>query len=175
MNRSMEKLTRVPLVMAIAGLLLAVLASAASDKPEKAVDPTFRPGGKVDLHLTLRAPEGWHLNYMVPLRVQFDPEQMKKLPLAVDKITWEYKLDKYQPQYELTIPVRVAKGAEDGTLRFTLSAAAGICDDPVTQCTFVNEDVPVELTVQAKAAKGAKGQALAKGALKTEHCFSPPE
>jgi len=171
----MAKLTRILLVTAIAGLLLVVLAAAESEKPEKAPDPTFRPGAKVNLSLTLRAPEGWNLNYMVPLRVQFDPEQMRKLPLVVDKITWEYKLDKYQPEFELSIPVRVAKGAEDGTLRFTLSAAAGICDEPVTQCTFVNEDVPVALTVQAKAAKGAKGQALAKGALKAEHCFSCPE
>lgn len=168
-------MTRILMVTAIAGLLLAVLAAAESDKPEKAPDPTFRPGAKVNLRLTLHAPEGWHLNYLVPLRVQFDPEQLRKLPLVVGKITWEYKLDKYQPQYELSIPVKVAKGADDGTLHFTLTAAAGICDEPVTQCTFVNEDVPVELTVQAKAVKGAKGQALAKGALKAEHRFSPPE
>jgi hypothetical protein len=142
-------------------------------KPEEPA-PSFAPGAVVTLAITLSSPEQWVLNYMVPLRLQFDEKALKTAPYSVAKPVWDFKFEHYIPRYTAEVPIKLNKGLPDGPPPVSLQVLCSICAASGEECTFAIEDLTVEVPVLAKAAPGAKNQALSKGTLNAKHKLSLP-
>ena len=143
----------------VASLLAPLLLSAASS----AEAPSFKPGAKVTLVFDVRAPEKWHLNSALPLRLEFDKDELKKLPLKLDKETWDYKVVKDPPSQSFELPVTLSSKAAEGTLTIPVKLQCGMCIED--QCTIVSEDILLKVVVKKTAPSGSKNQAQAKGKL----------
>ncbi|MCC7479011.1 hypothetical protein IT575_11215 [bacterium] len=146
-------------------LVLSALLAAAPLLLSAAVadSPSFKPGAKVTLVLDVRAPEKWHLNSALPLRVEFDAEDLKKLPVKLDKTTWDFSVVKDPPSQSFEVPVTLTSKAAEGTLSIPAELQCGMCIED--QCTIVKEDLEFKITVKKSAAGGSKNQAQAKGKL----------
>lgn len=142
-------------------------------QPEEPL-PSFAPGATVTLAITLSSPEQWVLNYMVPLRLQFDEKALKDAPFTVAKPVWDFKFEHYLPRFTAEVPIKLKKNLPDGPLPVSLQVLCSICAASGDECTFAIEEVSVEVPVLAKAAPGTKNQALAKGTFKTKHRLSLP-
>lgn len=160
------------LILALCAVLLAA-AKAPASKPAPP-KPVFRPGASVTLEVTLKSPEDWKLNHMVPVRVSFDKDQLKRKSFSASKESWDFKLPTYVKQQILTIPITLSKKAPDGTLAIPLDIQCSICDDPGTQCTFANERLTVNVEVRAKAPAGSSAEPLAKGKVTAGYRLSAP-
>jgi len=146
----------------------------ADPAPAKQTPPSFAPGAEVTLKITLQAPDQWVLNYMVPIRLQFDEKQLKDAPYKVSKTTWDFTIEHYVPRQTFELPITLAKGVADGTLDVPVGVLCSICAGAGDECTFVMETAVVHVKVQAKAEPGAKDQALSKGAATCLHHLSLP-
>lgn len=136
----------------------------ADSAPAKETVPSFAPGAAVTLKITLVAPEQWNLNYMVPIRLQFDEKLLKDAPYKVSKTTWDYTIKHYVPRQTFELPITLAKSVADGTLDVPVNVLCSICTVAGDECTFAMDTAVVHIKVQAKAEPGAKDQALSKGA-----------
>lgn len=136
--------------------------------------PSFAPGAEVTMKITLEAPDQWNLNYMVPIRLQFDEKQLKGAPYKVSKSTWDFTIKHYSPKETFELPITLAKSAPEGKLEVPVAVLCSICADTGEECTFAMETAVVDIKVQAKADPGAKDQALARGAVSCVHHLSLP-
>ena len=152
-------------------LLSAAKPAAPKPQPEKVY---FRPGAVVTLELTLKSPEDWKLNHMVPIRFTFDKDQLKRKSFSAAREFYDFKLQAYVKQHTVSIPITLSKKAADGTLSIPLDIQCSICDDPGTQCTFANERMIVNLDVRAKAPAGSSADPLAKGKVTAGYRLSAP-
>jgi hypothetical protein len=148
-------------------------AAQASDEDEQQ-QPSFRPGAEVTLAITLRAPKYWQLNYLTPLRLQFDEKYLKDAPLAVKQPVWDFELDSYLQQYTAEIPIRLGRSVPDGTLEIPLEILASICESSGESCTFCNEHMVVDVAVLRDAPPDAENQALSEGAAESTYRLSVP-
>lgn len=165
--------TTLPVLVMLA-LCAALLLAAKPAAPQAAPQPAFfRPGAKVILEVTLKSPEDWKLNHLVPIRVSFDKDQLKLKAFAVSRDFWDFHLDAYTKQHTLSIPIVLSKSAADGTLSIPLDIECSICDDPGTQCAFANERMTLNLEVRAKA-PAAGSEPLAKGKVSAGYRLSIP-
>lgn len=173
------------LPVAVAALLLWPLPSAATDesapepaaagsKADKPMPPSFAPGAEVTLALTIVPPEQWQLNYLVPLRLQFDEEYLKDAPFSVDHAVWDFKLKSYLPRYTAEIPIMLSDDLEDGPLLIPLEVLGSICENSGESCTFSRDNFSVKLTVLSKAPPDTKNQALSEGTAEASHRLSLP-
>jgi hypothetical protein len=154
----MKRLLRGLALSLLALPLILALSAAESDAP------SFKPGAKITLVLEVKAPPKWHLNSLVPLRVEFDKEALKKLPLKLEKDSWDFTVVKDPPSQSFELPIALTSKAKNGTLSIPAKLLCGYCNDE--GCTFANEEVKVSLVVKDKAEKGSKNQAQGKGQIK---------
>lgn len=136
---------------------------AAQTDGEDEQPPSFRPGAEVTLAITLKAPKYWQLNYLTPLRLQFDEKYLKDAPLAVKQAVWDFELDSYLEQYTAEIPIRLGRGVPDGNLEIPLEILASICESSGESCTFCNENISVDVAVMRIAPPDTENQALSEG------------
>lgn len=148
--------------IAVASMLL--LATAAADK-EPEPDPTFRPGAKVSLELTVKAPKGWELNYLLPIEVVFDEKQLKKAPFTVEKSSLSFKLKEYTEQAVLKIPLELKPESKPGEIAIPFDLDYSICELESDHCTFSVQDIEIPLKIESTAPKGSKSRALKAGSL----------
>ena len=144
------------------------------DEEQKQVPPSFKPGAQVTLAVTVQAPERWLLNYLVPLRLQFDEEYLEKAPFTVEQAVWDFSFDKYIESYTAKVPLLLSPELPDGVLVVPLVVMCSICDEGGESCTFSNEDLAVPLVVRAEAGADEKNQALNKGELPFAHLLGAP-
>ena len=139
------------------------------------VPPSFQPGAAVELAITLKAPRDWNLNYMVPIRFEFDEEYLKHAPVSVKQRTWDFEIKSYLPSATFVIPVTLDKDLADGELAVPLPIACSVCESSGESCTFCMETMTINIVVQATAAEGdGKDRAQAKGTLQVDHRLSLP-
>jgi len=169
-------LTGMLLTLAVAQAQDDVEAAEPAKQEEKAPPPpSFKPGAQVNLALTLKAPRGWNLNYMVPLRFEFDKEYLKDAPIKVKQQTWDFNIESYLPEATFVIPVTLKKGLKDGDLSIPLPIICSICESSGEMCTFCMENMTIKLVVKAEPAEGdGKHQAQDKGTLESTHRLSLP-
>ncbi len=141
-------------------LLLAPLVLSAASSSDT---PSFKPGAKVTLVLEVKAPEKWHLNSALPLRVEFDKDALKTLPVKMAKTTWDYTVVKDPPSQSFELPIELTGKALEGTLTIPAEMQCGMCIED--QCTIVKEDIQFKVVVKKTAASGSKNQAQSKGKL----------
>lgn len=158
------------------GLACALALAAAKPAPKQAAAPpvSFKPGASVTLELTLKSPENWKLNYMAPVRLSFDKDQLKKGAITASKSSWDFKLKQYSKSYTASIPITLGKNLKDGRLAVPVDIACSVCDDPGDQCTFANERMIVSIEIKA-ANGGDPTQAAVKGPVKVSYRISTPE
>jgi len=177
-------MTRVVLLV-LAALLLAPLAAVAAEKSaddgeqankaeEQPAPPSFAPGAKVILALTILPPDQWQLNHLVPLRLQFDEEYLKDAPFTVKQPVWDFTLKSYMPRYTAEIPIQLAADLADGELTIQLEVLGSICEASGEACTFCKENISIELTILGKALPDTKNQALNEGTATDAHRLSLP-
>jgi hypothetical protein len=135
------------------------------DREQKPVPPSFKPGAEVTLAITLQAPEHWHLNYLVPLRLQFDEEYLEEAPFSVEKPVWDFSFDDYVESYTARLPLVLGADLPEGVLTIPLRAMCSICDESGESCTFSQQDAAVPLIVRIEAPAEQKNQALLSGEL----------
>lgn len=148
--------------------------TAQADGEEEQQPPSFRPGAEVTLAVTLKAPKYWQLNYLTPLRLQFDEKWLKDAPLAVKQPVWDFELDSYLEQYTAEIPVRLGRSVPDGTLEIPLEVLASICESSGESCTFCNENISVDVVVMRIAPPDSENQALGEGEVARAYRLSAP-
>jgi len=148
--------------------------AAQADDEQEQQPPSFRPGAEVTLAITLRAPKYWQLNYLTPLRLQFDEKFLKDAPLAVKQPVWDFELESYLEQYTAEIPIRLGRSVPDGTLTIPLEVLASICESSGESCTFCNEHIVVDIMVLREAPPDTENQALGEGAAESAHRLSAP-
>jgi hypothetical protein len=147
-------------------LLALLLLCAAADDKEKEPDPTFRPGAEVSIELTVKAPRGWQLNYLLPIQAIFDEKQLKDAPYAPVSNTVSFKLKEYAEEAVLTIPVKLKKSARPGEVEVPFGLDYSICNIESEDCTFNVQSARVTADVETSAPAGTKNRALATGSLK---------
>lgn len=164
------------LALALLGLPLATARAADPGEAPAAKEPppTFAPGAEVKLLITLQAPEQWVLNYLVPIRLQFDEKALKEAPFKVSQSVWDFKIEHYVPRHTFELPVVLKTGLPDGEVKIPVQVMCSICAAGGEECTFAMETIVAKVKVQAKAAEGAKNQALAKGSLPLAYRLSLP-
>jgi hypothetical protein len=135
--------------------------------------PSFKPGAKVTLVLEVKAPPKWHLNSQVPLRVEFDKEKVKNLPVKLDKTTWDFTVVKDPASQSFELPISLTGKAKNGTLEIPAKLLCGYCNDE--GCTFANEELKVSIVVKDKAPKDSKNQAQASGKISKTVTLQVPE
>lgn len=173
----------------IAGLLLIMLmtlpALAAegaggtgdSTKPEP---PSFQPGAKVELTITVTAPKGWAINYLAPLRFEFSKdyvasnEQPDGIQFSVSKPQWDFTLEGYQKEYTASVLIQLDGKLPDGEIAIPLTILCSICNDAGDACTFGTEEISIPLVVRSKAPKNEKDQAQAEGTLAYSQAIALP-
>lgn len=153
------------LTTGLLAILALLLLTAAADKKDKDPDPTFKPGADVSIELTVKAPKGWHINYMLPLTVIFDDKLLKDEPFTVDKTVLSFKLKEYVHETVLDIPVHLKEDVKAGKLTVPFDLDYSICEETTENCTFDLQDIKIPLQVETEAPKGSKDRALAKGDL----------
>jgi hypothetical protein len=158
---------------AVLALLLALLLCAAGQPTTGVSNPSFKPGADVTLEIKLKAPGGWKINYVPPIRFSFDAEKLKSAGFTVSKAQWEVKPGKYVKELTVSIPIKLKSGLKDGTLSVPVDIACSICDEPGVHCSFANESMTLKLDVKAKAPQGS-AQPQTKGKFAQEHKLSPP-
>jgi hypothetical protein len=166
-------------LLVIALMMSSVWAADAKGEPnskaeEKAL-PLFKPGAEVALALTVKAPKHWVLNYMVPLRVSFDEEKLKKAPFTVKQSDWDFEFEEYVGEYVASVPVKLKQNLPDGEIKIPLMVQCSICTDSGDLCSFAAENASVVVQVLAKAPEGAKQQPVAKGEMPAAVKLVPPE
>lgn len=139
-----------------------LLLTAAANKPG---EPTFKPGAQVTIDLTVKAPQGWRINYLLPVQVMFDKQVLKQAPFTVDKSTLSFTLKEYAEETVLTIPVKLKQNAKPGQLTVPFDLDYSICEKKSDNCTFDVEDVDVKVLVEEGAPDGSRERALAAGHL----------
>lgn len=168
--------------MASAGWTAAPAASPADPVVEttaaamaRPVPPSFQPGARVVLALKLQAPQDWGLNYLVPIRLQFDKEYLKTAPFKVDQAIWDTTIESYLPEYIIEIPVVLDTRLADQALTIPIDVQCSICESTGEQCTFCMETLTVKLQVKRAPAEGdGANQALAQGTLEYSYRLSLP-
>jgi hypothetical protein len=173
----------------IAGLLLIMLmtvpalateGSGGTGDSAKPEPPSFQPGAEVELAITLTAPKGWAINYLVPLRFEFgkdyvkSDEQPDSTEFSVNKPQWDFTLDEYQKQYTASVLIQLDGKLPDGEITIPLTILSSICDDAGDACTFCTEEISVPLVVRSKAPKNEKTQAQAEGTVGYSHTLALP-
>jgi hypothetical protein len=141
---------------------------------EKALPPSFAPGATVTLALEIRPPEQWQLNYLVPLRLEFDEEYLKEAPFTVKQAVWDFTLKSYMPRYTAEIPLTLNTDLADGALTIPLKLMGSICESSGEMCTFCIENVTVKLEVLSVAPPDTENQALSTGIAQHSHRLSLP-
>ena len=144
-------------------------------KAEEKPLPLFKPGAEVTLALTVKAPKHWVLNYLVPLRVSFDKEQLKKAPFSVKQLDWDFEFEEYTGEYVASVPVKLQRNLPDGEIEIPLTVQCSICTDTGDQCSFAAENANVVVQILAKAPEDAKQQPVAKGEMPAAVRLVPPE
>lgn len=134
--------------------------AAAVEKPQP---PSFAPGAAVTLALTILPPEQWQLNYLVPLRLQFDEEYLEDAPFSVEQAVWDFSFKSYMPRYTAEIPIQLDPSLADGPLAISLEVFGSICEASGESCTLAKENLTVELMILSEAPPDTENQALSKG------------
>lgn len=147
-------------------LLTLTAVAFAAEKPKEA-PPTFKPGADVALELTVRAPEGWNINYLLPVQVIFDEEYLRKAPFSVNNTSFSFKLKEYADEAVFTVPVKLNAKASAGDLKIPFKLDYSICNVESDECTFDTVDFNVGLKVESSAPAGEKNRALSSGTLKS--------
>jgi hypothetical protein len=164
---------RVVVVMTLAALVALGAGSASQAKNDAA--PSFKPGAQVTLAIKLKAPSGWKISHVPPIRLSFDKQQLKNYGFTVAKNSFDFDPGKYVKEYTANIPIKLKAGVKDGALKVPVNVSCSICDDAVVQCSFANESMELSVQVLAKAPAGSTAQAQAKGTVSHEHTLRPPE
>ncbi|MBN2082071.1 hypothetical protein JW859_07670 [bacterium] len=168
------------LLICLAGWLVILVTAAAdpdiakSETEETLPPPSFAPGANVTLALNLKAPSQWHLNYLVPIRVQFDEEYLKEAPFTVKKTVWDFTIESYLPRHTIEIPVYLKLGTDDGTLKVPFKLQCSICEMSGESCTFCMENVSFPVEVLSTAPADSQNQALAEGTADYDYRLSLP-
>jgi hypothetical protein len=149
-------------------------AGATARAEEQPLPPSFAPGAKVTLALTILPPDQWQLNYLVPLRLQFDDEYLKDAPFTVKQPVWDFTLKSYMPRYTAEIPIQLNADLADGELVIPLEFMGSICESSGESCTFCRENVKFQLTVLSEAPPDTDNQALNEGIAADTHRLSLP-
>lgn len=152
--------------------LLAVSIAAADSQTAPPPAPSFKPGATVTLVLEVKAPQKWHLNSAIPLRLQFKQDDIKGLPIKLEKETWDFKVKNDPPSQSFELPIKLTSKAVEGTVTIPCKLMCGICEDD--QCTITNEDVKIKVVVKKSAPKDSKNQAQASGKLSQTHKLTAP-
>lgn len=149
--------------------------TAAETAAETPVPPSFQPAAKVTLAITLQAPRNWNLNYLVPVRLQFDKEYLKTAPFKVKTEQWDTTIKSYVPEYTIEIPITLAKDLADECLAIPIEVICSVCESTGEQCTFAMETMQLKLIVKSEAGDDDDdNQALAKGTLEYTYRLSLP-
>lgn len=156
---------RFAVVLALAMLL--ALGSGAVSQAKSDATPSFKPGAQVTLAVKLRAPSGWKISHVPPIRISFDKQQMKNYGFTANKESFDFDPGKYVKEYTANVPIKLKQGLNDGAVKVPVNVTCSICDESGTQCSFANESMELKVQVQAKA--------QAKGTLPHEHTLRPPE
>lgn len=147
---------------------VAVPADEGSDDQRQSLpEPSFRPGASLAWELELKAPSGWHINYLLPVAVSFDREQLKGLPVSLAQERFEFELKDYAESYKALIPLQVSPKAADGEYKLPAQVDCGICTEDNSACTFGGAEASVLLRVRQSAPKSEKNQAQPKGILRS--------
>ncbi len=173
----------------IAGLLLIMLmtvpalaaeGAGGASGPTKPEPPSFQPGAEVELVVTIKAPKGWAINYLAPLRFEFGKdyvageEQPDGMQFNVSKSQWDFALEEYQKEYTASVLIQLDAKLPDGEITIPLIILCSICDDAGDACTFGTEEISVPLVVRSKAPKTEKNQAQAEGTLAYSQAIALP-
>ena len=157
----------------LALLSLSVLAHA--EKDAKQAVPSFKPGAKVEVVLSINCPKGWAHNPNVPLKLKFDEEYLKTAPFSVGQPVFSTKIEGHPHSAEIKVPITLSGKLPDGELKIPAQVDAFICLDDESMCVVASEAVSMRIRVQDKAAKGEKNQAQGKGSLTLSHLLEMPE
>jgi hypothetical protein len=149
----------------------AELMAQAQEQPQP---PSFAPGAKVTLALTVLPPDQWQLNHLVPLRLQFDEEYLKDAPFTVKQPVWDFTLKSYMPRYTAEIPIQLNADLADGELIVPLEILGSICESSGEACTFCRENGKFKLLVLSQAPPETENQALKDGTASDTHRLSLP-
>lgn len=175
----MKQIRFLPLAAALLfclGLAAPSLADESAEDPRVSLPrPSFRPGAAVSLQISLVSPPGWQINYLVPVLISFDKEQLRKLPIILGKEHWEFELSEYQRTYVAAIPGQVGLKAPDGEYSIPFKVECSICDEAAGACTFSEAEGSALLRVRATAPKSEKNQALAKGIVELSVNLPAPQ
>lgn len=156
---------RFAIVLALAMLL--ALGIGASSQAKSDAAPSFKPGAQVTLAIKLKAPSGWKISHVPPIRLSFDKQQMKNYGFTAAKVSFDFDPGKYVKEYTANVPIKLKPGLNDGAVKVPVNVSCSICDEAAVQCSFANESMELKVPVQAKA--------QAKGTLSQEHTLRPPE
>jgi len=164
---------RLIMTICLAVLSLSMLAHAARD--EKQAPPSFKPGAKVEVLLSIDCPKGWAHNPNVPLTLKFDEEYLKTAPISVSQPSFSAKFEGHPHSVQLKVPLTLSGKLANGELKIPAQVDAFICLDDESICVVASEAVTIRIMVQDKAAKGEKNQAQGKGSLALSHLLEMPE
>ncbi len=162
-------------LMALGALALTAggaLADNVGPQQAKKAPPSFKPGAQVTLAMTFSAPEDYAFNEMLPLTLQFDPEQLKKAGFTVEKDTWEFALKPHVGRITVSLPIKLKDSAAEGSLAIPLEASCIVCTLDGEQCLPLRESLTVRVAVRKSAPAGEENQAQSSGALAWPHTFT---
>jgi hypothetical protein len=146
---------------------LSALGVGAASPAKSDAAPSFKPGAQVTLAIKLKAPTGWKISHVPPIRMSFDKQQMKNYGFTAAKNSFDFDPGKYVKEYTVNVPIKLKPGLPDGAVKVPVNVSCSICDETGTQCSFANESMELQVQVLAK------GQA--KGTLSHTHTLRPPE
>ncbi len=160
-------------IACLALLAMSMLAQAA--KEEKKAAASFQPGASVELLVSVDCPKGWVHNPMMPLKLSFAEKYLKTAPFTVKQASFSIQPEGHPTSLTIKVPIQLKGQLPDGELKIPAALEAFICTEDESMCIMASEEVSLRVSVRAKADKGAKDQALAKGQLPLKHRLAPPE